>query len=696
MVRKTGSTGQQLEEAKMINKSLSALGQVINALTDGRSSHVPYRDSKLTRVLQDSLGGNAKTALMINCSPSSYNAMETLATLRFGNRAKNIKNQAKINQVRSIEELEALLKRAEKAIDMQQGYIAMLEEQLADIANGGDGGLGAATPPASPGGLAGEGGDGGSGNQEGDQAATAAGEGEKTEGESGGGGDGGQNDSSVAADHAHQLGLRVFELERELEEHKDDLQSKKEDVLTMSTLLEEKLAEVAKLEKETAERAEEMEGLRGQAKEHGDVVAKLQEEQNATQIELESERFTVKELNVSIDTLRTEKGQLQKEIDETAPLVQSASKTADDARTATEALKGEVRRLETALEAKQVEMVAGEGRAQAQEVHLNNVQGELEDMSGQVERAKQDVGTRQSECARLQSQLSVAQESLQQERRACAEAVSKAQKDASAARRRARRATGGGGGVGAAEGDGGGEGEGGGNGGEARDDGEEDAEGDGVEEPLDEKDAGWLRAEVIRLREVHREDVYQLSQHESDNANKSKQFEADKKSWESAKAGLVAEGDDMKATIAAIDEDVEKLREQLHQAASQSEDRLASKQSDLQNRIQKVAELQVEVDRLGDVNQQLEAKVKTGGGAMLSHSQQKQMRSLQQRLEQLVMVHRQLLRKYVVRVLQRWLQRWLIWFAFVCLSAKERKSGLLCVTVVGCYRYRSYVSVSFN
>ena len=134
MVRKTGATGQQLEEAKMINKSLSALGQVINALTDKLSSHIPYRDSKLTRVLQDSLGGNAKTALVINVSPSSYNASEILSTLRFGNRAKSIKNQARVNQMRSIEELEALLKRAEKAIDMQQGYITMLEEQLADMA----------------------------------------------------------------------------------------------------------------------------------------------------------------------------------------------------------------------------------------------------------------------------------------------------------------------------------------------------------------------------------------------------------------------------------------------------------------------------------------------------------------------------------------------------------------------------------
>mmetsp|Transcript_4449 Transcript_4449/g.13275 ORF Transcript_4449/g.13275 Transcript_4449/m.13275 type:complete len:720 (-) Transcript_4449:752-2911(-) len=130
MVRKTNATGQQLEEAKTINKSLSALGLVINALTDGKATHIPYRDSKLTRVLQDSLGGNAKTALVINCSPSSYNVSETLSTLRFGWRAKSITNKPKINEQRSVDELTALLQKAENAIDMQQNYILALEAQL--------------------------------------------------------------------------------------------------------------------------------------------------------------------------------------------------------------------------------------------------------------------------------------------------------------------------------------------------------------------------------------------------------------------------------------------------------------------------------------------------------------------------------------------------------------------------------------
>jgi kinesin family protein 5 len=104
-VLKTGATGQTLDEAKNINKSLSTLGLVINSLTDGVSTHVPYRDSKLTRVLSESLGGNSRTCLIITCSPSAFNEQETLSTLRFGFRAKKIKNKAKVNKETSFEEI---------------------------------------------------------------------------------------------------------------------------------------------------------------------------------------------------------------------------------------------------------------------------------------------------------------------------------------------------------------------------------------------------------------------------------------------------------------------------------------------------------------------------------------------------------------------------------------------------------------
>ncbi|KAK1902500.1 Kinesin heavy chain isoform 5C [Dissostichus eleginoides] len=110
-VRKTGAEGAVLDEAKNINKSLSALGNVIAALSEGTKTHVPYRDSKMTRILQDSLGGNCRTTIIICCSPSAYNEAETKSTLMFGQRAKTIKN--------TVSKLENELKRWRKAAGLQ-------------------------------------------------------------------------------------------------------------------------------------------------------------------------------------------------------------------------------------------------------------------------------------------------------------------------------------------------------------------------------------------------------------------------------------------------------------------------------------------------------------------------------------------------------------------------------------------------
>lgn len=96
---KTGAAGDRLKEATKINLSLSALGNVISALVDGRrTKHVPYRDSRLTRLLQDSLGGNTKTLMVACVSPAAYNYDETLSTLRYASRAKCISNKPRINE----------------------------------------------------------------------------------------------------------------------------------------------------------------------------------------------------------------------------------------------------------------------------------------------------------------------------------------------------------------------------------------------------------------------------------------------------------------------------------------------------------------------------------------------------------------------------------------------------------------------
>ena len=113
---KAGIEGNtMLKEAQNINKSIMTLGMVINALTKG-AKHIPYRDSKLTRVLQESLGGNSLTNLVINCSPSMSNQSETLSTLRFGQRAKLIKNKVVANTQQSVKELMMKLKQAEEKI----------------------------------------------------------------------------------------------------------------------------------------------------------------------------------------------------------------------------------------------------------------------------------------------------------------------------------------------------------------------------------------------------------------------------------------------------------------------------------------------------------------------------------------------------------------------------------------------------
>eukprot|EP01063_Lacrimia_lanifica_P031249 TRINITY_DN5109_c0_g2_i1.p1 TRINITY_DN5109_c0_g2~~TRINITY_DN5109_c0_g2_i1.p1 ORF type:complete len:857 (+),score=409.25 TRINITY_DN5109_c0_g2_i1:97-2667(+) len=138
-VGKTGAQGQQLEEAKLINKSLSCLGQVINALTDRKSTHIPYRDSKLTRLLQDSLGGNSRTSLIICGSMSEYNQQETLSTLRFGQRAKSIKNNAKVNRELTVAEYKILVAKMEKEVAaLKKGIVPTAAAVPADIDTAAD------------------------------------------------------------------------------------------------------------------------------------------------------------------------------------------------------------------------------------------------------------------------------------------------------------------------------------------------------------------------------------------------------------------------------------------------------------------------------------------------------------------------------------------------------------------------------
>ena len=112
---KTGAQGSVLKEGANINMSLMALGNVINALSErlkGSKKHIPYRDSKLTRLLQESLGGNAATTMLAAISPADYNFDETVSTLKYANRAKSIENVTHKNE------------------DMQEKMISELKTQI--------------------------------------------------------------------------------------------------------------------------------------------------------------------------------------------------------------------------------------------------------------------------------------------------------------------------------------------------------------------------------------------------------------------------------------------------------------------------------------------------------------------------------------------------------------------------------------
>lgn len=268
-VSKTGAQGAQLEEAKQINKSLSALGNVINALTDGKSSHVPYRDSKLTRVLQESLGGNSRTSLIICVSPVEYNDAETLSTLRFGTRAKSIKNKVRVNQELSAVQLKEMLVRAQGEIENLKRYIGGLEDEVG-VLKGGDG-------------------------------------------EAAGGGDG-TGAGTPSLPNVHRLQATVVELEEKLAkeaEEKAELtkahdalldKEQERDALAgeQQENVDELLEEIAQLKARVAELEAEAEDLRSKLKER--------------EFELEKAVFESKEKTLTIEELRGTNDQLHKDI----------------------------------------------------------------------------------------------------------------------------------------------------------------------------------------------------------------------------------------------------------------------------------------------------------------------------------------------------------------------------------------------
>ncbi|XP_027368144.1 kinesin-like protein KIN-7N [Abrus precatorius] len=138
-IAKTGADGVRLKEGKYINKSLMVLGNVINKLSEGskQRGHIPYRDSKLTRILQPALGGNAKTSIICTIAPEEIHVEETKGTLQFASRAKRITNCAQVNEILTDS---ALLKRQQLEIEelrkkLQGSHAEVLEQEILKLRN---------------------------------------------------------------------------------------------------------------------------------------------------------------------------------------------------------------------------------------------------------------------------------------------------------------------------------------------------------------------------------------------------------------------------------------------------------------------------------------------------------------------------------------------------------------------------------
>lgn len=297
-VGKTGASGQTLEEAKKINKSLSALGMVINSLTDSKSSHIPYRDSKLTRILQESLGGNSRTTLIINCSPSSFNAEETISTLRFGVRAKKIENKAKVNAELSPTELKKLLKKAQNEVTTFEDYISNLESEVLRWRNG-------ETVPKDRWTLA------RTQNQPPSKrpdtrpmpstpSRVPSSDSRKAETPS-------RPDSRFEIDRASTPSVVLEKDERE-----DFLRRENE----LQDQLSEKESQVSRAERQLSQAQAELQALRAQHKQSSHDNERLQSEANDFKMQMEKIQFESKETMITMDSLKEANTELTSELDE--------------------------------------------------------------------------------------------------------------------------------------------------------------------------------------------------------------------------------------------------------------------------------------------------------------------------------------------------------------------------------------------
>lgn len=297
-VGKTGASGQTLEEAKKINKSLSALGMVINSLTDGKSTHIPYRDSKLTRILQESLGGNSRTTLIINCSPSSYNDQETLGTLKFGVRAKAIKNKAKINAELSPVELKQLLKKAQNQVTTYEGYVASLEGEVQTWRSGETVPKEKWAPPLAADGVTGA---------RADSRAQSGRPGTPSRLQEIGRSETPSRSDSRVGERSSTPSIMLEKDEREdFLRRENELQDQVAEKETQLTTAEEKLKEVKR----------ELQYLKQSSLQTGRTNGKLSDEVSEMKMQLERVTYEGKEASITMDSLKEANSELTTELDE--------------------------------------------------------------------------------------------------------------------------------------------------------------------------------------------------------------------------------------------------------------------------------------------------------------------------------------------------------------------------------------------
>eukprot|EP00698_Gefionella_okellyi_P006082 TRINITY_DN15547_c0_g1_i1.p1 TRINITY_DN15547_c0_g1~~TRINITY_DN15547_c0_g1_i1.p1 ORF type:complete len:1077 (-),score=366.82 TRINITY_DN15547_c0_g1_i1:38-3268(-) len=393
-ISKTGAKGETLEEAKKINQSLSSLGNCIHALTEKGRNHVPFRDSKLTRILQESLGGNCKTTLLCACSPHEFNIEETISTLLFAKRAKTIKTSAHVNATKSAAELQRIVDALKRELAELRRYAEGLEKTIewmktADYAPG-------KTPPFAaskrPGSMVA------------DASETAGGDEAAATGRAAFASVGSVEGDENVAPRGHELAETVVELESVKAAQQNKIDTLTEEMAEIRLQLEQQgtasqdlVARAVAAEQKVAETVAGVEAERAQwlaAKQ------KMEYEYNERQLELDSAIDEMEDLQKRIDQLTAELSKTRSELSTRSEAEVNQLKVAQT--------ESDARLASTSARLKQVEAEVGTLKSRGDELELENE--DLHEFVAQVEAEKEQVSAERTEA---QTQLKLKAQQLE-------------------------------------------------------------------------------------------------------------------------------------------------------------------------------------------------------------------------------------------------------------------------------------------